>query len=106
MGLGAAIPPRIFPRIFFACLITTMIIRLIELNPLRNKATMALDLPRRVIFDYHETHTKHLRHVKFSSLPSFGKSMLNHPRQLGGLLPRLGNITYLCFYLFAIVTSM
>ena len=26
--------------------------------------------------------------------------MLSHPRQLGGLLPRLGNIIYLCFYLF------
>src|SRR5438270_10527403 len=83
-----------------------MIIRLIEFNPLGKKATATLNLLCRVTLDYRETHTNYLRRVRLPSLPSFGKSMLNHPRQLGGLLPCLGNIIYLCFYLFAIVTSM
>src|SRR5438270_13644281 len=90
---------------------------------------MTLNFLCRVIFNYRETHTEHYRRVRpsplpsfgksmlnhprqlggllpRSPLPSFGKSMLNHPRQLGGLLPRLGNIIYLCFYLFVTVTSM
>ena len=83
-----------------------MRIRLSGFSPLRKEATATLNLLCHVTFDYRKTHTSYLRRVRLLSLPPFGKSMLNHPRQLGDLLPHLENIIYRCFYLFAIVTSM
>src|SRR3954464_15628020 len=56
---------------------------------------MTLNFLCRVIFNYRETHREHLRRVRPSPLPSFGKSMLNHPRQLGGLLPPAWEISFI-----------